>query len=164
MGSIDWNLAGSLTTKAGGQDSPILPSYNCAGYFGGPCGQQIPRWSHSLRTTYASPGNAFTASLNWRYVGPMTNVSNSGRSELGGGPGAERTTFYYIPGYSYFDLALSYRVSSALSLRLASNNLFDKPPPILANSYNIGLSRTNTLPARYDSLGRQIALGASLSF
>lgn len=164
LGSIDWNFAGSLTTKAGGQDSPILPSYNCPGYYGGPCGQQIPRWTHGLRTTYASPDSAFTASLNWRYVGSMTNVSNSGRPELGGGPDAERTTFYRIPGYSYFDLALSYRVSSALSLRLAANNLFDKSPPILPNSYDYGLSRSNTLPARYDSLGRQIALGASLSF
>jgi outer membrane receptor protein involved in Fe transport len=94
----------------------------------------------------------------------MTNVSNSGRPELGGGPDAERTTFYRIPAYSYFDLALSYRMSPALSLRLAANNLFDRSPPILANSYGYGLARSNTLPARYDSLGRQIAMGASLSF
>ena len=40
--------------------------------------------------------------------------------------------------------------------------MFDKTPPILPNSYNYGLSRSNTLSARYDSLGRQIAVGATL--
>lgn len=163
-GTIDWNFAGSLTTLAGGQDSPILAKYNCAGYYGGPCGQLIPKWTHSLRATYNSPENTFSASLNWRYVGSLTNVSNSGKPELGWTEAGERSTYYRIPGYNYFDLALSYRVAEGYTIRLTSNNLFDKRPPILPNSYNYGLSRSNTLSARYDSLGRQIALGGTITF
>lgn len=164
IGTVDWNFAGSLTTLAGGQDSPILSKYNCAGYYGGPCGQLIPKWSHGLRTTYTSPEGAFTASFNWRYLGSLTNVSNSGKPELGWSEGRDRKTFYRIPGYSYFDLAFTYRVAEGYTVRLASNNLFDKRPPILPDSYNYGLSRSNTLAARYDSLGRQIAIGATIDF
>lgn len=164
IGTVDWNFSGSLTTHAGGQDSPILPKYNCAGYYGGGCGQLIPKWSHSLRATYTSAEGIFTASLNWRYLGSLTNVSNSHDPNLGWKAGDDRTTFYRIPGYNYFDLALSLRAAENLTLRLSSNNLFDKKPPILPNSYNYGLSRSNTLSARYDSLGRQIALGATINF
>ncbi|WP_200819788.1 MULTISPECIES: TonB-dependent receptor domain-containing protein [unclassified Azospirillum] len=163
-GFIDWSFAGSLTTLAGGQDSPILPKYNCAGYYGGPCGQLIPKWTHGLRGTYNSEDGNFTASLNWRYVGVMNNVSNSGKPELGWTQAGERSTFYRIPAYNYFDLAFSYRVQENYTFRLAANNLFDKRPPILPNSYSYGLSRNNTLSGRYDSLGRQIAMGLTINF
>lgn len=163
-GRLDFDFAGSLTTLAGGQDSPILPKYNCAGYYGGGCGQLIPKWTHSLRTTYTTGDRFFSASLNWRHLGPLTNVTNSGDPALGWTEAGERETFYRIDAYDYFDLALNFRVNEAYSFRISANNIFDKTPPILPNSYNYGLSRSNTLSARYDSLGRQIAVGATLNF
>ncbi|WP_066824707.1 TonB-dependent receptor domain-containing protein [Sphingomonas mali] len=163
-GRLDFDFTGSLTTLAGGQDSPILPKYNCAGYYGGGCGQLIPKWSHELRATYTTNDKFFSASLNWRHLGPLTNVTNSGDPALGWTPAGVRTTFYRIPAYDYIDLALSFRVTKAYSFRISANNLFDRTPPILPNSYNYGLSRSNTLSARYDSLGRQVAVGVTLNF
>ena len=163
-GRLDFDFTGSLTTLAGGQDSPILPKYNCAGYYGGGCGQLIPKWSHELRATYTTNDKFFSASLNWRHLGPLTNVTNSGDPALGWTPDGVRTTFYRIPAYDYIDLALSFRVTKAYSFRISANNLFDRTPPILPNSYNYGLSRSNTLSARYDSLGRQVAVGVTLNF
>ena len=163
-GRLDFDFTGSLTTLAGGQDSPILPKYNCAGYYGGGCGQLIPKWSHELRATYTTNDKFFSASVNWRHLGPLTNVTNSGDPALGWTPEGVRTTFYRIPAYDYIDLALSFRVTKAYSFRISANNLFDKTPPILPNSYNYGLSRSNTLSARYDSLGRQVAVGVTLNF
>lgn len=164
-GKLDFDFGGSLATLLGGQDSPILAKYNCAkGYFGGPCGQLIPKWSHNLRGTYTTANSFFSASLNWRHTGPLTNVSNSGDPALGWKPGDDRTTFSRIEPYDYFDLALTFKVQQRFVFRIAANNLLDKTPPILANSYNYGLSRSNTLSARYDSLGRQIALGTTISF
>lgn len=163
-GRLDFDFMGSLTTLAGGQDSPILPKYNCAGYYGGGCGQLIPKWTHALRTTYTTADQFFSASVNWRHLGPLTNVTNSGDPALGWTAAGERATFYRIDPYDYIDLALSFRVNKAYSFRISANNLFDKTPPILPNSYNYGLSRSNTLSARYDSLGRQIAVGATLNF
>lgn len=163
-GRLDFDFTGSLTTLAGGQDSPILPKYNCAGYYGGGCGQLIPKWSHELRATYTTNDKFFSASVNWRHLGPLTNVTNSGDPALGWTPEGVRTTFYRIPAYDYIDLALSFRVNKAYSFRISANNLFDRTPPILPNSYNYGLSRSNTLSARYDSLGRQVAVGVTLNF
>jgi outer membrane receptor protein involved in Fe transport len=163
-GRLDFDFVGSLTTLAGGQDSPILPKYNCAGYYGGGCGQLIPKWTHDLRATYTTADQFFSASVNWRHLGPLTNVTNSGDPALGWTQAGERTTFYRIPTYDYIDLALNFRVNKAYSFRISANNLFDKTPPILPNSYNYGLSRSNTLSARYDSLGRQIAVGATVNF
>jgi outer membrane receptor protein involved in Fe transport len=163
-GTLALDFAGSLTTLAGGQDSPILPKYNCAGYYGGTCGQLIPKWTHSLRATYTTEDRFFNASFNWRYVGPLTNVSNSNDPALGGNASTERETFYRIGAQNYFDLALTFRVDAAYSFRISANNIFDKLPPLLPNSYGYGLSRSNTLSARYDSLGRQIAIGATVNF
>ena len=165
VGRLDFDFSGSLTTLAGGQDSPILLEKNCVGYYGGAgCGQFIPKWTHNLRGTYTTADQFFSASLNWRHLGPLTNVSNSGEESLGWTPDAVRTTFYRIEAYDYFDLALNFRVDRRFSFRISANNILDKTPPILPNSYNIGLSRANTISARYDSLGRQIAFGTTINF
>lgn len=165
LGKLDFDFNGSLSTLLGGQASPTQPVLDCAkGYFGDNCGQFIPKWSHTLRTTYTTADQKFQLSLNWRYLGPLTNTTNSGDPALGGTAANARTTFYRISPYNYFDLAMNFRVSEIYSFRVSANNLLDKDPPILANSYNYGLSRNNTLSARYDSLGRQIAVGATVKF
>ncbi|WP_267414231.1 MULTISPECIES: TonB-dependent receptor [unclassified Sphingomonas] len=163
-GRLDLSFNGSLTTFAGGQDSPIQPLRNCAGYYGNGCSQLLPKWSHGLRTTYTTPDSFFSASLNWRYVGSLTSADNSGDPAIGGTPDRARTTFYHIAPVNYFDLAFSFAIAKQFSLRLIANNLLDKDPPILANSYDISLARSNTIPARYDSLGRNIAIGTTISF
>ncbi len=163
-GKVDWNFNGSLTTFAGGQDSPLQPKRNCAGYYGNGCGQLLPKWSHGLRTTYTTSDGIFSTSFNWRYVGSLTSADNSGDPAIGGTPDRARTTFYRIAPVNYFDLALTFAVSRDFSLRLIANNLLDKTPPILANSYDISLARSNTIPARYDALGRNLAVGATVRF
>ena len=163
-GSVNFGFNGSLTTFAGGQDSPEEPLRNCAGYYGNGCGQLLPKWAHGLRTTYTLPDGSFNASFNWRYVGALTSANNSGDPAIGGTAANAQTTFARIDPVSYFDLALTFNIAKRYSLRLVANNLLDRNPPILANSYNISLARSNTIPARYDSLGRNIAIGVTTSF
>lgn len=168
VGRVDFDFNGSLTTFAGGQDSPVQPKRNCAGYFGNGCGQLLPKWSHGLRTTYTTADNVFNASFNWRYVGSLTNANNSGDPAISGAsatnPNPAQTTFGRIAPVSYFDLALTFNIARQFAFRIIANNLLDKVPPILPNSYNIALARNNTIPARYDSLGRQIAIGTTITF
>ncbi|MDY0967171.1 MULTISPECIES: TonB-dependent receptor domain-containing protein [Sphingomonas] len=164
VGKIDWNFNGSLTTFAGGQDSPVQPTRNCAGYYGNGCGQLIPKWSHGLRATYTTVDKGFSASFNWRYVGSLTNADNSGDPAIGGTPERERTSYFRVSPKSYFDLALNFAIDKAFSLRLIANNLLDKSAPIVPDSYNVALARTNTIPQRYDSLGRNLAVGATVRF
>jgi outer membrane receptor protein involved in Fe transport len=163
-GRVDFDFNGSLTTFAGGQDSPLQPKRNCAGYYGNGCGQLIPKWVHALRTTYTTANKAFSASLNWRYVGELTHADNSGDPAIGGTPERARTTFYHITPKSYFDLAFLFNVGERYQLRLIANNLFDKSAPILPNSYDVSLARSNTIPQRYDALGRNIVVGATVKF
>ncbi len=163
-GKVDWNFNGSLTTFAGGQDSPLQPKRNCVGYYGNGCSQLLPKWSHGLRTTYTTGDGVFSTSFNWRYVGSLTSADNSGDPAIGGTPERARTTFAHIAPVSYFDLAFTFQIAKQFSLRLIANNLLDKTPPILANSYDISLARSNTIPARYDSLGRNLAVGTTIRF
>ncbi len=78
----------------------------------------------------------------------MTSADVSGDEVIGG----TRTTVYRIAPASYFDLALSSAFVRNFSLRFIANTPLDKTPPILANSYDISLARSNTIPARDDSL------------
>ncbi len=163
-GRVNFDFTGSITTFAGGQDSPVQPQRNCAGYFGNGCGQLIPKWVHNLRSTWSSEDGVFNASFNWRYVGALTNANNSGDAAIGGTADRAQTTFYRIAPASYFDLALTFNVGKQFAFRVIANNLLDRSAPILPNSYNISLARSNTIPQRYDSLGRQIAVGATVRF
>ncbi|MEG3125380.1 TonB-dependent receptor [Sphingomonas sp. GB1N7] len=163
LGSVEWIFNGSLATVASQQDSPIQPVRDCAdGYYGSGCGQLIPKWSHGLRTTYTTPDQFASISLNWRHIGPLLNTTNSG---LFGFTAADvRQTFYRIPAYDYFDLAISFRIARQFGFRITANNLLDKDPPIIPNSYSVSLSRNNTIPQRYDSLGRNISFGTTIKF
>ena len=164
IGRVDFGFNGSLTTFAGGQDSPLQPERNCAGYYGNGCGQLIPKWSHGLRTTYTTMDKKFSASFNWRYVGALNNANNSGDAAIGGTPDRMLTNYYRVAPQNYFDLALNFAIAKQFSLRLIANNLLDKSAPIVPDSYNISLARSNTIPQRYDSLGRNIAIGTTINF
>ncbi len=165
VGRLDFDFAGTLTTLAGAQDASFLAERNCVGYYGGAgCGQFIAKWTHNLRGTYTTPDQFFSMSLNWRHLGPLTRTSNSGETSLGADASTVRKTFYRIDAYDYFDLALNFRIQKSFSFRIAANNILDKTPPVMPNSYDIGLSRANTISARYDSLGRQIAFGTTINF
>jgi len=164
IGRLDFGFNGSLTTNAGGQDSPLQPNRNCAGYYGNGCGQLIPKWSHGLRTTYTTEDKKFSASFNWRYVGALTNANNSGDPAIGGTPERALTDYYRVAPQNYFDLAFNFAIAKQFSLRLIANNLLDRAAPIVPDSYNISLARTNTIPQRYDSLGRNIAIGTTINF
>ncbi|MEQ7874620.1 TonB-dependent receptor [Sphingomonas sp. ASV193] len=164
FGRFDWSFNGSYTTLAGGQDSPLLPTRNCAGYFGNGCGQLIPKWMHNLQTNFTTPNKRLTVGLNWRHIGSLVNANNSGDPAIGGTPDRAQKTFYRIAPQDYFDLSLSYVLMKHATVRLYANNLFDRTPPILPNSYNISLSRNNTIPQRYDSLGRNVGISLTSRF
>lgn len=165
IGRLDWTFSGSLTTFAGGQDSPLLPERNCSGYYGNGCGQLIPKWSHGLLTSYTTPDKVINLTFNWRHLSSMTNANNSGDPALGGTPARAQTTFTGIGAIDYFDLSMGINVGRGFSFRVLANNLLDKAAPIIANSRDLtGLYYTNSIPGRYDVLGRQIAVGATMQF
>ena len=164
-GALDWSFNGTLTTKAGSQGSPDDTPRNCVGYYGGGCGESMPRWSHGLRTTWTTTDKIASVSVNWRHISAMTIGYNAPRSTGIPLDTPQIRKFYTgIPAYDYIDLSASFDVAKRFSLRVAVNNLFDRDPPLMPDSRNVlGLLRNNTL-FRYDLLGRQIVVGATTRF
>jgi outer membrane receptor protein involved in Fe transport len=165
-GRLSFDFNGSLATLVGGQDSPDVASRNCSGYYGRLCGESLPRWSHSLRTTWTTVDGNFNTSVNWRHTAPTTLDTNVTDPDLGIpiDPNQFRNTFAGIAAYDYIDLSMNVSIAKQFSLRVGVNNVFDTAPPIVPNSRAVlGLLRANTV-FRYDLLGRQITLGASVNF
>lgn len=160
-GKLDLLMNGTLTTDQGGQAAVNQPRINCVGYFGGSCPQPAPRWVHNARATYTTQDEVFSASLAWRYIAGTTAGQNGGPNSK---PETAVTDFTRIPAYNYFDLALAFNIADGLTLTAAVNNLFDRQQPILTNTYDYALSRGNTIPQRYDTLGRMISVSATTRF
>ncbi|MGN8000201.1 TonB-dependent receptor domain-containing protein [Sphingomonas sp. 22176] len=161
LGKLDMLMNGTLTTDQGGQAAVNQPRTNCVGYFGGSCSQPTPRWVHNVRATYSTPNEAFYASIAWRYIDGTTAGQNGGPLST---PATAVTDFARIPAYNYFDLSLGVHIAKRLTLTTAINNLFDRQQPIMTNTYDYALSRGNTIPQRYDTLGRQISVSATTRF
>ncbi len=164
-GSLDMSFSGSLTTLAGGQDSPDATPRNCVGYYGPGCGESLPKWKHGLRTTWTSPDKVVNLSVNWRHIGPMTIVYNADPSTGIPIDAPQRRRFFTgVNAYNYLDLSTSFDIAKSFTLRVSVNNLFDRDPPVIPDSRNLlGLLRNNTM-YNYDLLGRQIVAGASVRF
>jgi outer membrane receptor protein involved in Fe transport len=105
----------------------------------------------------------FSISANWRYVGKVDN------EDLSSNPYLATPTRYpasdEIKAQNYFDLALSADVTEAATFRVGVNNILDNDPPIIAGQALSGtIGNGNTYPGTWDSLGRYIFVGASVSF
>lgn len=105
-----------------------------------------------------------SVSFNWRHLNSLTNANNSGDPDIGGTAARAQTTFTGIGAVDYSDLSMNVNVAKRMTLRIAANNLLDKVPPILANVRDLTGLFYNTIPSRYDALGRQIAVGTTISF
>ncbi|TWB77725.1 TonB-dependent receptor-like protein [Nitrospirillum amazonense] len=160
-GDLDFNLTGSVLLTRETQPLPSLGTYDCTGLFGPTCGQPNPRWRHQLRTTWSSPWVPATVSVNWRFIGPTSLSSNTANDFLASdfvGINAK------LPSYSYFDLAMTYKMTDYLSLRAGVNNILDRDPPAIASSLLSSFGNGNTYPGVYDPLGRTIFVGATVEF
>lgn len=163
-GRLDFLFTGSRTIDSGGQDSVVTAKRNCVGYFGPRCGQPVPAWTHVARGTYISDRGVFSASVAWRFIGGTRTTLNSADPAFGYTAADRVSEFGRILNYSYFDLALSLAFGKGMVLTMSGNNLFDRMPPVLANSYVFALSRGNSVPQRYDVLGRQLSIGVTANF
>jgi outer membrane receptor protein involved in Fe transport len=138
-----------------------IDEYSCRGQFGVTCGVPLPKWRHKLRTTF-SPGNVLSLSVNWRYIGAVTDEQQSDNPFLTGGD--------YIPNRrlraaNYFDLAALISATDDVDFRIGVNNVFDRDPPVIGQASLSGtFGNGNTYPQIYDALGRFFYAGATLSF
>ncbi len=186
-GSLAFDFQGTYTFNFDVEPSPKIGSFDCAGFFGANCsnnllnassGGPIPKWRHKFRVTWGTPWDNLSLSLQWRFISAVEPDFLSSNPILhqcplphfvGCGPGGSITDNQdKIPAYNYLDLAAIWRVKDGITLRAGVNNVLDKDPPIL-NSSNIGLSSPpvgngNTFPGVYDTLGRVFFVGLTADF
>ncbi len=170
LGSLAIAFVGTWTDHLTAEPSPGGGTYDCAGLYGAACSNQFgspvtPHFKAETRITWNTPWK-LTASLNWRYLGPVTLdylSSNPLLNNLGSDSIEGR-----LHAYNYFDVAFTYKVKDGIVLRAGVNNLFDIDPPVI-DANNIGISgppygNGNTFPGVYDSLGRKMFVGLTANF
>jgi len=159
MGRLDFSFKGTILDKFEAEDVPGLGTYDCAGYYGASCGTPLPKWRHSMRTTWRSPWNV-DLSLNWRYIDEVKFEGTSSNTLLhtdGVNPLIEK-----LKSMNYFDIAASYKATKNVTLSAAINNVLDTDPPLRNNGS--GFVNGNTYPQVYDALGRRVSLTVNAKF
>lgn len=160
MGRFNVNMVGTWLAEQVAQPLPGLGSYDCKGLFGYTCGQPSPEWRHVARFTWMAPSDT-VLSLSWRHIGGTKLSSLSDNPSLSGTPSIINRK---IDDYNYFDLSLTQSIGKQLTLRAGVNNMFDKDPPAIAAGILSSFGNGNTYPGVYDSLGRNIFIGATVNF
>jgi outer membrane receptor protein involved in Fe transport len=149
---IQWTLDSNWTyvnelTFTPIQDLPTLKN-RCVGTWGATCGQPVPRWKGTTRISMKR--GPLLLSARARYTGPVTVDSYALAANP---PALESLTNPKIKSYTWLDLTAGYEFSRMVSLTGGVRNVLDKDPPILGSSQ---LPANNTIPATYDTLGRQL--------
>ena len=157
-----WTEANDFTPVVGRPDVD-----ECAGQFGGNCGQPIASFKWASRFSWVD--GPLTMSVQWTHLSGVDDADDS--VDYAAFNGIER-----IGAYDLFDLSLSFEASENVTFSMGVNNLFDKLPgsPTFngievsnrPNSLLLGdnQEQANTYPSTYDVLGRDFFASIAFSF
>jgi iron complex outermembrane receptor protein len=158
---------GVVPTSGGGNGK-----FDCAGFYGNTCGSFLtgapnPKYRHKLRLGFTMP-NGLGISGQWRYFSSVKNDALNEDCDVNNTAsclGAVNPVNEKIKAQSYFDLALTARLTDRFNFRLGANNLLDKEPPIVGGEVsNAPFGNGNTFPQVYDALGRFLFAGGTVDF
>jgi outer membrane receptor protein involved in Fe transport len=158
MGRVDFTFKGTWLQNFKAEDAPGLGEYDCAGFYGATCGTPLPKWRHSLRTTWRSPWN-LDLSLNWRHIDSVDIDTSSSNPILQDDYAPIVKT---LKAVDYFDIGASYKATKNITLSAAINNVLDTDPPLRTNGS--GFVNGNTYPVVYDAMGRRVSLTFTAKF
>lgn len=113
----------------------------------------LPDWRADLSMSYTKGPFNLTASE--RFVGPITIAPGVGRS-FADGVGD-------IPTYAVTNLSASYKINDNVQVYGIINNLFNRTPPIVANTVAAGVA-IPTITSLYDVEGRYFTGGVRVRF
>lgn len=132
----------------------VIAPYDCAGAYGGSCGNPSPEWRHKLRTTWQTPLGV-DATVTWR---KFSSVDLFGVAS----PDPSSNPNHTLNSRNYIDLSASYNLTDQWNLRVGVNNVLDKDPPLTTQT--AGFANGNTYPQTYDAQGRYLFLGTTIDF
>lgn len=183
IGFANLSFAGALNWTEQSKFQSVPGAYNrdCVGYFSANCGQPIPEFQWSLRTTLAF--DDIDVSLLWRHIGGTRyegnaddfaargfsaggrNLFNGTLPASAGGLAGQVENFNTIKAADYFDLTTRFNVLENLTFTVGVQNLLDRKPPLVggeagSTTFNSG----NTFPSTYDAIGRRYVAAAKIRF
>jgi outer membrane receptor protein involved in Fe transport len=158
-GSLSFEMNGSYQFHQKNTPLPGSPTYDCAGLFGPTCSGIFPNWRHQFRVTWNAPHDIQVSGA-WRYNGGATFESDTDEPTIGEGTNTAFT--HKVSAVNYFDLAANWNATKNVSFRGGINNIFDKNPPLIANTI-VGGGLPNTYPS-YDLLGRRLFIALTARF
>ncbi len=150
---LRFDLLGTHYLESSNQPVPGADTVECAGKYGSFCGEPTPTDKFTLRAGLTF-GDA-DVSLAWRRIGEVKVDSES-------------VDFYEvesIDAFNYFDLAVRYELTSAISLSASVTNLLEEEPPLVGDLAVNGVNTSmGTFANTYDPLGRVFGIGLSAKF
>ena len=93
-------------------------------------GGPIPKWRHKLRVSWNTPWPV-SLSASWRYIGGVAFDVNQSNAFLQDPFGRKDVADAHIRAFNYLDLAGTWKVRDAVTVRVGVNNVLDKVPPLL---------------------------------
>ncbi len=154
FGAIDYTFNGTYVGSFITEPYAGSGSYNCAGYFGGTCGNPLPKWRHVLSATWETPIPSLDVGVRWRHFG-NTEIDAANPSPLLSGTFQKDSQ--WTGTRDYLDLSAGYTVVKGVQVIVGCNNVLDKDPPVLANdTLPPPFFNGNTYPQVYDTLGRYV--------
>jgi len=161
-GALTFALNGAYLLGTTTTPQPGAHTFDCAGLYGSTCQTVNPTWRHILRTSWVTPWDV-TASLTWRYIGPVKLDQNDPDPTLNNAAfGAFNSFNARLPSFSYFDLAASWNFKDNYEIRGGINNILDKDPPLATFEITAG-GAANTY-STYEALGRQMFVTFTAKF
>ncbi len=156
IGTVSMVYYGNYTLESSFQVDPSAPVVDCVGYYAGNCGEPTPTYKHTLQTSLVS--GPLTTSVRWRLIGG-TEIDPSVFDP------ATQTTIGDLSDdigmFNYIDVTMQYAVNENVDLTVGVQNITGKDAPLLGSTVN---EQANTWPATYETLGRQLFVGASVRF
>jgi len=127
----------------------ITDGVDCVGRL--QCGNSVtPEYRHRLRATWMTPWDADLA-LTWRLRGEVEDLNR-----------AVTHPDRLFETEHYFDIAARVNLPLNTALRVGVNNALDNDPP-LSRFTGAGFGNGNTFPQNYDSMGRFVFMGLTVS-
>ncbi|NCP13729.1 MAG: TonB-dependent receptor [Sphingomonadales bacterium] len=165
---FDLNFNGTWTEKYDFTPVTGLPDVDeCAGRFGGSCGQPIASFKWASRLSVID--GPLTTSVRWRHLSAVDDADDD--TNFADFNGIER-----ISAYDLFDLTFAFEATENVVFSIGVNNIFDTLPGTPTfdgievsnrpNSLLLGDNQEqgNTYPSVYDVLGRDFFASIAFSF
>lgn len=153
-GTFNWRFDGTHTLENAELGLPGSVLLDCAGSYGGPCGEPTPEWKFTTFGTWQ--WNALTTTLRYSWISGVDDIFFARYDNVPGGRFVSS-----VESYGNLDLNVQYAVTESVTILGGIDNLLDADVPILGDCCN---EQANTWPATYETLGRQFFFGARLRF